>query len=95
MIVSIVDKFLIRLETQLVDKGVTLIVDDKAKRWLAKKGYDVKMGARPMERLIQEKIKRPLADELLFGKLSEGGTVRITEKDGELSLSYGEKAVPA
>ncbi len=95
VIVSIVDKFLIRLETQLVDKGVTLIVDDKAKRWLAKEGYDAKMGARPMERLIQEKIKRPLADELLFGKLSEGGTVRITEKGGELSLSYGEKAVPA
>ncbi len=94
VIVSIVDKFLIRLETQLVAKNVTLIVDDKAKRWLAKEGYDVKMGARPMERLIQEQIKRPLADELLFGKLNKGGTVRISEKSGKLTLAYGEKAVP-
>ena len=95
VIVSIVDKFLIRLEAQLIDKNVVLIVDDKAKRWLAKEGYDVKMGARPMERLIQEKIKRPLADELLFGKLSKGGTVRISEKAGKITLAYGEKAVPA
>ncbi|MCK5902947.1 MAG: ATP-dependent Clp protease ATP-binding subunit ClpA [Cocleimonas sp.] len=95
VIVSIVDKFLIRLETQLIDKNVTLIVDDKAKRWLAKEGYDVKMGARPMERLIQEQIKRPLADELLFGKLNKGGVVRISEKGGKLTLAYGKKAVPA
>jgi ATP-dependent Clp protease ATP-binding subunit ClpA len=95
VIVSIVDKFLIRLETQLVAKNVTLIVDDKAKRWLAKEGYDVKMGSRPMERLIQEQIKKPLADELLFGKLSKGGTVRISEKTGKLMLSYGEPALPA
>ena len=95
VIVSVVDKFLIRLETQLIAKDVTLIVDDKAKRWLAKEGYDVKMGARPMERLIQDQIKRPLADELLFGKLNKGGTVRVSEKSGKLTLTYGEKAVPA
>lgn len=96
VIISIVDKFLIRLEAQLMDKKVTLIVDDKAKRWMAKEGYDPTMGARPMERLIQEKIKRKLADEILFGKLSKGGgTVRITEKSDELVLSFEEKAVPA
>ncbi|WP_299873962.1 ATP-dependent Clp protease ATP-binding subunit ClpA [uncultured Cocleimonas sp.] len=96
VIISIVDKFLIRLEAQLQDKKVTLIVDDKAKRWLAKTGHDPVMGARPMERLIQEKIKKNLADEILFGKLSkDGGTVRITEKADELKLTFESKAVPA
>ena len=96
VIISIVDKFLIRLEAQLQDKKVTLIVDDKAKRWLANAGHDPRMGARPMERLIQQKIKRELADEILFGKLSKGGgTVRITEKSDDLVLSFEEKAVPA
>ncbi len=95
VIISIVDKFLIRLEAQLNEKDVTLIVDDKAKRWLAKAGYDPIMGARPMERLIQEKLKKELADELLFGKLSKGGgTVRVTEKDDKLSLDFkSQKAV--
>ncbi len=92
VIISIVDKFLIRLEAQLNEKDVTLIVDDKAKRWLAKTGYDPIMGARPMERLIQEKLKKELADELLFGKLSKGGgTVRVTEKSDKLSLSFESK----
>ena len=96
VIISIVDKFLIRLEAQLNEKKVTLIVDDKAKRWLANEGHDPAMGARPMERLIQQKIKRELADEILFGKLSKGGgIVRITEKANKLSLSFEEKAVPA
>ncbi len=97
VIISIVDKFLIKLEAQLQDKKVVLIVDDKAKRWLAKTGHDPVMGARPMERLIQDKIKRNLADEILFGKLSKGGgTVRITEKADELKLSFEpKKAVPA
>jgi ATP-dependent Clp protease ATP-binding subunit ClpA len=96
VIISVVDKFLIRLEAQLMDKKVTLIVDDKAKRWLAKEGYDPTMGARPMERLIQQKIKRQLADEILFGALSkDGGTVRITEKLDELVLSFEDKVVPA
>jgi len=96
VIISIVDKFLIRLEEQLHEKKVTLIVDAKAKRWLAEKGYDVRMGARPMERLIQEHIKRPLADELLFGELSkEGGTVRISEISGKLTLDYNDKKAAA
>ncbi|GAA0399562.1 ATP-dependent Clp protease ATP-binding subunit ClpA [Cocleimonas flava] len=96
VIISIVDKFLIKLEAQLHDKKVTLIVDDKAKRWLAKTGHDPVMGARPMERLIQEKIKRGLADEILFGTLSkDGGIVRITEKADDLKLTFESKAVPA
>lgn len=96
VIISIVDKFLIRLEEQLHEKKVTMIVDDKAKRWLAKAGFDPLMGARPMERLIQEHLKRPLADELLFGILSkEGGTVRVSEKSDKLTLVFEEKLIPA
>jgi ATP-dependent Clp protease ATP-binding subunit ClpA len=95
VITSIVDKFLIRLEIQLNDKNVTLVVDDKAKRWLADKGYDVKMGARPMERVIQENIKRPLADEILFGRLVKGGTVKVTEKGGSLKLAFDKEKAPA
>ena len=97
VITSIVDKFLIRLEAQLIEKNVTLIVDDKAKRWLADKGYDVKMGARPMERVIQENIKRPLADEILFGELSDGGTVRITlgKNKDKLTLKFVKEKAEA
>ncbi|PID45163.1 MAG: ATP-dependent Clp protease ATP-binding subunit ClpA [Proteobacteria bacterium] len=94
VITSIVDKFLIRLEAQLSDKQVSLVVDDKAKRWLADKGYDVKMGARPMERVIQESIKRPLADEILFGHLVKGGVVHVTVKDGQLFLDFEKEAEP-
>ena len=95
VITSIVDKFLIRLEVQLDEKQVSLVVDDKAKRWLAEKGYDVKMGARPMERVIQENIKRPLADEILFGSLVKGGVVKVTVKDGKLSLGFEKEMEPA
>ncbi|MGB1310105.1 MAG: AAA family ATPase, partial [Leucothrix sp.] len=95
VITSIVDKFLIRLEIQLNEKNVTLVVDDKAKRWLADKGYDVKMGARPMERVIQENIKRPLADEILFGRLAKGGTVKVTEKSDSLKLVFEKEKAPA
>ncbi len=95
VITSIVDKFLIRLEIQLNEKNVTLVVDDKAKRWLAEKGYDVKMGARPMERVIQENIKRPLADEILFGRLAKGGTVKVTEKSDALKLVFDKEKAPA
>ncbi len=95
VIIHIVDKFLIRLEDQLIEKKVTMIVDDKAKRWLAKTGYDSLMGARPMERLIQEQLKKPLADELLFGKLKSGGVVRISEEADKLILSFEDKLVPA
>jgi ATP-dependent Clp protease ATP-binding subunit ClpA len=74
----VVDKLLVEVETQLEAKRVALSLDDAARRWIAEKGYDPKMGARPMARVIQEYIKRPLAEELLFGKLAGGGQVRVT-----------------
>ncbi|MDP1603914.1 MAG: ATP-dependent Clp protease ATP-binding subunit ClpA [Legionella sp.] len=80
----VVDKFIMELEEQLSNKGVTFRVEKPARDWLIEHGYDRAMGARPMARLIQEKIKKPLADELLFGKLAQGGHVTIQVKDGEL-----------
>jgi len=74
----VVDKLLLEAEAQLENKGVSLSVDEAARRWIAVKGYDPKMGARPMARIIQEHVKRPLADELLFGKLSGGGQALVT-----------------
>ena len=85
-ILRVVDKFLIELESQLTEKHVVLDVDADARRWLAENGFDPQMGARPMARVIQEKVKRALADELLFGKLSEGGKVRLSVVDGELKV---------
>ena len=79
----VVDKLIVEVEMQLEQKGVTITLDDAARRWIAEKGYDPKMGARPMARTIQEHIKRPLAEELLFGRLVGGGNVRISvSKDG-------------
>ena len=79
----VVDKLIVEVEAQLEQKGVALSLDDDARRWIAGKGYDPKMGARPMARTIQEFIKRPLAEELLFGKLVNGGQVRVSvAKDG-------------
>lgn len=86
IITHIVDKFLIELEMLLEHKHVLLDVDESAKQWLAKHGYDRKMGARPMARLIQEKIKRPLAEELLFGKLMYGGYITVSTKKNVLDL---------
>jgi ATP-dependent Clp protease ATP-binding subunit ClpA len=74
----VVDKLLVEMETQLEQKSVQVTVDDAVRGWLADHGYDVKMGARPLARLIQEQIKRPLAEELLFGKLAEGGQVTVS-----------------
>ncbi|OSM04804.1 ATP-dependent Clp protease ATP-binding subunit ClpA [Magnetofaba australis] len=87
-ILRVVDKFLVQLETQLEEKKVTLDVDDTARRWLAEKGYDRQNGARPMDRIIQQHIRKPLADELLFGGLAHGGsvTVRIDEEEDKLKL---------
>jgi ATP-dependent Clp protease ATP-binding subunit ClpA len=80
----VVDKLLVEAEAQLESKRVSLSVDERARRWIAKRGYDPKMGARPMARVIQEFIKRPLAEELLFGKLVNGGHVEVTlGEDGE------------
>ncbi|MGA1370774.1 MAG: ATP-dependent Clp protease ATP-binding subunit ClpA [Pseudomonadales bacterium] len=88
IIKTVVDKFLTELQAQLDAKKVQLDVDEDARLWLAEHGYDPKMGARPMQRLIQEKIKRELAEEVLFGNLSRnGGTVHVTVKDGELHVT--------
>ena len=85
MVLTVVDKFLIELQGQLDDKQVTLDVDDEARLWLVKKGYDKNMGARPMARIIQEHIKKPLAEKVLFGDLSQnGGVVAIRVEEGEL-----------
>ncbi|MGB5277688.1 MAG: ATP-dependent Clp protease ATP-binding subunit ClpA [Gammaproteobacteria bacterium] len=85
-IASVVDKFLVELETQLDEKKVSLHVDDDARTWIAEKGYDAKMGARPMARVIQEHLKKPLANELLFGNLTRGGKVLVSVVNGELSI---------
>src|SRR5881275_2334107 len=86
----VVDKLIVEVEMQLEQKGVTITLDDAARRWVAQKGYDPKMGARPMARTIQEHIKRPLAEELLFGRLASGGHVRVSvSQDGsQLTLQY-------
>ncbi|ATX76731.1 MAG: ATP-dependent Clp protease ATP-binding subunit ClpA [Reinekea forsetii] len=94
VVMNVVDKFLVELQAQLDDKRVHMEVDKDAREWLAETGYDKAMGARPMARLIQEKIKRPLADLILFGPLaSHGGSVLVSLKDGELDVSViGELA---
>jgi ATP-dependent Clp protease ATP-binding subunit ClpA len=84
VITRVVDKFIYELEAQLQDKGVTLDVADSAREWLAEHGFDPKMGARPMARVIQEHIKKPLAEELLFGRLANGGHLVIRAEDGRL-----------
>jgi ATP-dependent Clp protease ATP-binding subunit ClpA len=92
-IVSVVDKFIAQLEAQLVERKVTLLVDDEARAWLAERGYDANMGARPMARVIQEHVKKPLAEEILFGQLAEGGEVQITVKKGQLICEFEKEAV--
>ena len=87
-VLLVVDKFLMQLEEQLKIKNVELKVDDKARKWLGKTGFDSSMGARPMARVIQENIKRPLANELLFGSLSSGGELKITVVKDKLSLKF-------
>ncbi|MGX4675520.1 ATP-dependent Clp protease ATP-binding subunit ClpA [SAR92 clade bacterium H246] len=92
VIQTVVDKFLVQLQSQLDEKKVFLDVDDDARLWLAENGYDAKMGARPMDRLIQEKIKKPLAEEVLFGSLADkGGTVFVTVEDNQLAVSTEAK----
>jgi len=90
VILMVVDKFILELEEQLLLKGVNITVTRAAREWLAERGFDPKMGARPMQRVIQEQIKRPLADDLLFGDLSEGGDVRV---DAPGADSAGESEV--
>jgi ATP-dependent Clp protease ATP-binding subunit ClpA len=91
IITQVVDKFLFEFEAQLEEKGVSLLVDDEARTWLAMHGYDPQMGARPMARVIQENIKKPLAEELLFGKLANGGNVHITVENDKLHMELESK----
>ncbi len=86
VILQVVDKFVLQLEAQLMDRNVVIELTRPAAEWLADKGYDDRMGARPLARVIQEHIKKPLAEELLFGKLAKGGFIRVTLKDGKLNL---------
>jgi len=88
---SVVDKFIIELEAQLLPKRVTVDVDDEARLWLAERGYDPKMGARPMARVIQDAIKRPLAEELLFGRLVNGGHVLVKGRGDDLEIEIQEE----
>jgi ATP-dependent Clp protease ATP-binding subunit ClpA len=86
-ILQVVEKFVLQLEAQLLDRGVTIELTEEAAQWIADKGYDDKMGARPLARVIQEHLKKPLAEELLFGKLAKGGVVKVSVKDGKLDLA--------
>jgi ATP-dependent Clp protease ATP-binding subunit ClpA len=85
---KVVDKFIAELQTQLAPKNVTLTLNEGGRAWLAKHGYDKSFGARPMARLISSKIKEPLVDEILFGKLASGGTVIVDGDGDELKLAY-------
>jgi ATP-dependent Clp protease ATP-binding subunit ClpA len=91
----VVEKFVMQLEAQLADRNVTIELSSAAKEWLAERGYDRLYGARPLARVIQEHIKKPLAEELLFGRLVKGGAVRVTLKDDKLDFEYTEASVPA
>ncbi|MBF9044703.1 ATP-dependent Clp protease ATP-binding subunit ClpA [Rhodobacterales bacterium HKCCE4037] len=94
VILQVVEKFVLQLEAQLMDRNVTIELTKPAAEWLADKGYDDRMGARPLGRVIQEHIKKPLAEELLFGKLAKGGNVKVGVKDGEIELRIEETGNP-
>ncbi|MEM9725898.1 MAG: ATP-dependent Clp protease ATP-binding subunit ClpA, partial [Pseudomonadota bacterium] len=86
VILQVVEKFVLQLEAQLLERGVSIELSEEAANWLADRGYDDKMGARPLGRVIQEFVKKPLAEELLFGKLTKGGLVRVLVVEDELKL---------
>ncbi len=86
----VVDKFILQLEEQLADRNVTIELEPEAREWLAKRGYDKLFGARPLSRVIQEHVKKPLAEELLFGSLVRGGVVHLAVKDEKLAFTFTE-----
>ncbi len=92
-IAHVVDKFVIELESQLEEKHVTIEVDEQARKWIARHGFDKQMGARPMARVIQDHIKRPLADALLFGKLVGGGHLKVVVQDDKLAFELEDEQV--
>jgi ATP-dependent Clp protease ATP-binding subunit ClpA len=91
VIQQVVDKFIVELQALLDEKGVSLELTKDARKWLAVKGYDKSMGARPMSRLIQEHLKKPLANELLFGELTHGGVAKVGVKKDKLVLNFEQK----
>lgn len=91
VIQQVVDKFIVELQVQLDEKGVSLEITKDAKKWMATHGYDKAMGARPMSRLIQEQLKKPLANELLFGELTQGGIAKVVVKKDKLAINYESK----
>ncbi len=93
-IMRVVEKFVLQLEAQLMDRNVTFELSEEAAAWLGEKGYDDKMGARPLARVIQENVKKPLAEELLFGRLVKGGVVRVVVRDGKIELQIEESDKP-
>jgi len=93
-ILQVVEKFVLQLEAQLMDRNVTIELTKPAAEWLANEGYDEKMGARPLGRVIQEHIKKPLAEELLFGKLMKGGHIQVGVKDGKIDMRVEEPGKP-
>ena len=95
VVAQVVEKFVMQLEAQLADRNVTIELSSAAKEWLAERGFDPLYGARPLARVIQEHVKKPLAEELLFGKLAKGGAVKVGMKDGALSFEFIEAALPA
>jgi ATP-dependent Clp protease ATP-binding subunit ClpA len=94
VMIRIVDKFVMQLETQLADRDVVIELTDGARQWLAEKGYDPMFGARPLARVIQDRLKKALADELLFGRLAKGGVVRVDVADGEPVFEYAATDKP-
>ncbi len=88
VIARVVEKFIVELETQLDSKNVFIQISEKAALWIGKEGYDENMGARPLSRLIQEKIKKPIAEQILYGKLSKGGNIKLDLKNNELTFEY-------
>jgi ATP-dependent Clp protease ATP-binding subunit ClpA len=95
IISKVVEKFIFQLEAQLADRGVTIEISEAAARWIGEIGYDEKFGARPLARVIQEHIKKPLADELIFGKLENGGTVKVDLEGKGLDRKLAFEYVPA
>ncbi|MFP6615958.1 MAG: ATP-dependent Clp protease ATP-binding subunit ClpA, partial [Candidatus Hydrogenedentota bacterium] len=88
---KVVDKFVARVQSKLSSRNVTLDLHDDARQWLAEKGYDSVLGARPLDRLMQREIETQLSDELLFGKLANGGHVAVTLADDALEFAYTPK----
>ena len=91
---TIVEKFILQLEAQLAERSIAITLEPEARLWLAEKGYDPVYGARPLARVIQTDVRDPLTDEILFGKLEQGGTVTIRMEDGKLAFGFEARTPP-